>query len=331
MHDVLIIGAGQAGLALGKALKDAGRSFLILTAEEIGAQWKSCYDSLVLFTTRRYSSLPGLPMPGDPDGYASKDEFADYLAAYAQHFELPVERETVTKVLKENGVFTVITDKRTYIAEQVVVATGYRTLYLPPGAEGLHSSQYRNPAQIPPGKVLIVGGGNSGAQIAVELARTHQVSVALKHRVRAISPTYFGRTYSWWQERLRIDRIPTDSLLGPLVARAKDFVVGKELPQALKAGRIIARSAVVRTEGKKVWFADGSTDTFDTIIWATGFRPDHSFLLIPGAREHRRGVSAVPGLYFAGLRNQITNVSGNIYGTHVNTPYLLKHILAYYS
>src|SRR5689334_8831627 len=179
--DTVIIGGGQAGLALGHHLRRAGHRFAIVEAHDrVGDAWRRRWDSLTLFTPRRYDALPGFAFPGDPEGCPGKDEVADYLEAYAARFDLPVRLSSpVTSVRRAGaGLFTVDTAGWTVRARQVVVASGGFTGPFIPGFAArldggitqLHSRAYRNPGSVPDGEVLVVGGGNTGVQLARELA-----------------------------------------------------------------------------------------------------------------------------------------------------------------
>ena len=180
----VVIGGSQAGLAVGYHLAQRGLSFVILDENDrIGDAWRRRWDSLRLFTPGRYDGLPGMPFPGSPSSYPTKDEAADYLEAYARRFELPVRTGVkVGRLSKVGDRFEVICGEHTLFAENVVVATGaYHNPRVPPFARELdesivqlHSKEYRNPSQIQEGGVLVVGAGNSGAEIAIELARHHQ-------------------------------------------------------------------------------------------------------------------------------------------------------------
>src|SRR5436190_9682763 len=184
--DVAVIGAGQAWLAIGYFLRSQGRRFAILElADSIGSAWRERWDSLTLFTPRRYSALPGLPFPGDPDGYPTRDEVIAYFERYAETIELPIELDSEVKQLQQGDGerFSLEVDGRTVTADQVVIATGpFQTPYVPKLAEKLaidvfetHAVGYRRPEDVPAGTVLVVGGGNTGFQIAKELATTHRV------------------------------------------------------------------------------------------------------------------------------------------------------------
>ena len=192
--DVLVIGGGQAGLAMGYHLAQRGLSFQIVDAgAEIGHVWRSRWDSLRLFTSGRYDNLPGLPFPAAPDAYPGKDAVADYLQAYAARFELPVRPSTnVTSLTRGNGTYVAKAGGEVLEARQVVVATGpFQVPFLPPIADGLdpgvyqvHSAGYRHPQTVPPGSVLVVGAANSGCQIARELSATHRVELSACRRSR---------------------------------------------------------------------------------------------------------------------------------------------------
>src|SRR3954447_17025739 len=201
--EAVVIGAGQAGLAIGYFLGRQGRRFLIVeAADSIGPAWRSRWESLGLFTPRRCDSLPGLPFPGDPDGYPTRDEVIAYLERYAERFELPIELNSPAGSLSEDdGSFVLEIDGRTIEAEQVVVATGpFQAPYVPELADQLapdvfqiHSTAYREPPQIPDGAVLVVGGGNTGFQIAKELSSTHQVHLAVGSRQKPLPQSILGR------------------------------------------------------------------------------------------------------------------------------------------
>src|SRR5947207_6884966 len=183
--EVVVIGAGQAGLAIGQFLARAGRRFLIVDgADSIAAAWRARWDSLLLFTPRRYDSLPRLAFPGDPNGYPTRDEVVAYLKQYAARLELPIELDSrVLSLTKQDGEFLLDLGDRRIESEQVVVATGpFQTPRLPAVAADLapdvfqtHSTGYRKPSDVPEGTVLVVGGGNTGYQIAKELSATHAV------------------------------------------------------------------------------------------------------------------------------------------------------------
>jgi putative flavoprotein involved in K+ transport len=190
-YEVVVIGAGQAGLTMGYHLAQQGRRFVVLErSDSVASAWRVRWESLTLFTPRRYSALPGLPFPGDPDGYPTRDEVIEYLERYAKTFELPIEfNSNVRRLSREDGRFVLEVDGRTIAADQVVVATGpFQTPFIPQLAEDLapdvcqaHSTGYQRPSDVPEGTVLVVGGGNTGFQIAKELSSTHKVILSVRH------------------------------------------------------------------------------------------------------------------------------------------------------
>ena len=214
--DVAVIGAGQAGLAIGYFLAQQGRGFVILeSADSVGSAWRNRWDSLVLFTPRRYDSLPGLAFPGDLDGYPKRDEVIAYLEQYAASFELPIEfNSCVRSLTKMGGRFVVESSDRRIEADQVVVATGpFQVPNLPavsgqlgPDVFQIHSVHYRTPSDVPEGDVVVVGGGNTGFQIAKELSASHNVQLAIGSRQTPLPQRILGRDLFWWLTKLGASR-----------------------------------------------------------------------------------------------------------------------------
>jgi putative flavoprotein involved in K+ transport len=321
-YDVVVVGAGQAGLAIGNLLARRGRRFVIFDrAVSIGSAWRERWDSLTLFTPRRYDGLPGLDFPGDPDGYPHRDEVIGYLERYAETFELPIALESeVEKVTAEDGGFRLEvagTDVRT---DQVVVATGpFQTPYVPGLADGLeadvfqaHSTAYREPGGVPGARVLVVGGGNTGFQIAKELSRTHDVVLSVGSRQRPLPQRPFGRDLFSWLTTFRFFDVTAESRLGRRL-RSRDTLIGSSPREVRRLGVELTPRAVA-VSGRTVRFEDGSEVEVDAVIWATGYRPDYSWIELPvfDADErvrHRRGVTDVPGFYFLGLTWQHTRGS----------------------
>ena len=315
MYDVLVIGGGQAGLAAGYYLRDKNLSFAILDrAERVGNSWRERYDSLVLFSPRRYCSLPGLDLSGDPEGYPSKDEIADYLESYAKKCSLPIEHNTlVTKLDKVGSDFVLITNRGEYRARNVIVATGaFQKAYtpemakdIPVGTLSLHTRQYRNPSQIMGPRVLIVGAGNSGAQIAVELADKFAVTFYARHGLKFLPRRILGRSFHWWLDLFQLTHIMSDSFLGRLFRKRP--IVGTELKAALRDDKI---------KLVKVW---PDLNNFDTVIWATGFRPDFPWINLPDLKN-------TPGLHFLGLENSPTRSSGLLVGISRDAKFVVEQI-----
>ena len=225
-YDIVVIGAGQAGLAIGSFLKRQERNFVILEgADSIGSAWRDRWESLRLFTPRRYSGLPGLPFPGDPEGYPVRNEVIAYLERYADTFELPIELNSlVRRLTRENGQFVLEVEGRRIAAEQIVVATGpFQKPFIPEVASRLepevfqpHSTGYRKPSDVPEGTVLVVGGGNTGFQIAEELSNARRVVLAIGSR-----QTPLPATTAWPRSLLVADEDPSLQYNRRIAARSE--------------------------------------------------------------------------------------------------------------
>ena len=334
--DVIVVGGSQAGLAIAWHLACHHLRFVVLEAgPEIGHTWRSRWDSLTLFTPAQYDSLPGMPFPGPPDTYPTKDPVAGYLQAYAAAFGLPVRLNArVTALIQTAEGFEIRAGDGVFRARQVVVATApFQVPFMPPAAQKLdgsvsqlHSAAYRNPRALPPGPVLVVGGGNSGFQIAEELAATRPVDLSIATRAPMLPQRLAGRDLFWWLTRLGLMRVTAESRLGRRLRARPDFIIGSSR-RRLKAAGVRFRPAVAGAAGRTVRFADGSSLDVGIVIWATGYRPDYSWIHIPGVTRdgqviHRRGVTDVPGLYFLGLTWQHTRGSALLGFVHEDAAYL---------
>ncbi len=314
-RDVIVVGGGQAGLAVGHFLAKQNRSFTILEAAgEPAAAWRNRWDSLRLFTPARFDSLPGKPFPGDPASYPGRDDVVAYLSDYAESFALPVELNSAVRSVKPaDAGYLVETEGRNYAAEQVVVATGpFQRPRVPTIAGGLHSSvvslhssDYRSPGAIPPGPVLVVGGGNSGFQIAEELSATHEVHLSIGSRQAPLPQTILGRDTFRFLEATRLIYKTRDTRIGKRMA-ASETLVGYSPRKLRRRNGVTIRPRTTAAAGSTVTFEDGPALEVSSVIWATGFGLDHSFVEAPvfdahGEVVHRRGVTEAAGLYFLGL------------------------------
>jgi putative flavoprotein involved in K+ transport len=323
--DVLVIGGGQAGLAMGYHLAERGLRFEIVdAAPDVGHVWRSRWDSLRLFTSGRYSSLPGLPFPAAADTYPGKDEVADYLAAYAMEFALPVRLDTTVTSLTRagDGSYLVKAGADELETAHVVVATGpFQRPFTPPVAADLtpdvhqlHSAHYRRPEQLPEGRVLVVGAANSGCQIALELSATRTVELSVGQHLPTVPQRPLGRDVWSWASGLRLDRVTAGSRLGRRLA-GRDQIVGTGPRQLARRHGVVIRPRLAAVAGRSVTFADTTHAEYDAVVWATGFDTDDSWIDIPDATDERgrlrqsRGITASPGLYTLGRSWQHTRGS----------------------
>ena len=321
--DTLVIGGGQAGLSVGYHLGRRGVPFEILDANEhVGDSWRKRWDSLRLFTPARFSGLDGMPFPAPPRYFPTKDEMGDYLEAYAARFQLPVRCGVrVRRLTRENGRFVALTDDARFEAENVVVAmSDYQKPRVPDfaaeldgGIRALHSAHYRSPAQLREGPVLLVGAGNSGADIAMELAETHSVWMAgrdLGHIPFRIERRLAQALMVPLVLRVIFHRILTVST--PLGRKARPKKLGKGVglvrvkPKDLDRAGVERVPRVTRTLNGLPVLEDGRVLEPANVIWCTGFEAGFDWIDLPihGELEplHESGVVPTqPGLYFVGL------------------------------
>ncbi|MET1032489.1 flavin-containing monooxygenase [Domibacillus tundrae] len=342
MYETVIIGAGQAGLAMGYYLKKLNQSFILLDKNlAVGDEWRKRYDSLILFTPRMYSALPGLPLEGDPHGFPGKVEIALYLRRYAELFDLPIQLQTeVRSVRKEQDCFYIQTNDQVYEAKNIIVASGpFQTPKIPhfarslsPDILQLHSSQYKNPADLIEGNVLVVGGGNSGAQIAVEVSNEREVYLSVSQKMKFFPMKIGNKSIFWWFDKTGILKAPRHSWIAKKIQAGGDPIFGSELKDALASGTVIQKSRTVDGAGTTIRFQDQSMLDVQNIIWSTGFVLDYSWLKVRGALNaegqpiHTRGITPIEGLYFLGLPWQYRRGSALLQGVGEDAKYIAEHI-----
>jgi len=349
--ETVIIGAGQAGLSTGYHLRKRGRPFLILDGNpRIGDQWRAQWDTLRLYTPTKYNGLPGLPFPGERWGYPTKDEVADYLASYADRFDLPVRHSTrVEKLEAYDGRYVVTTGTGTIHADNVVVATGTfgKTPYLPdfavdldPGIRQLHSSEYRRPEQLKDGPVLVVGGSHSGTDIAYEVATSHptilcgrdpgQIPMRLdSRRAHVLFPVLLFVGKHLITRRTPIGRKAKDEVRfhgGPMLRVKREDLLARGVE------RVLDRVTGVR-DGLPVLGDDQVLDVAN-VVWATGFQQVFDWIRLPvigadGWPAEMRGVATdAPGLFFCGLAFQFGFTSMVLPGVGRDAAYVARQIAA---
>jgi putative flavoprotein involved in K+ transport len=345
--DTAIIGGGQAGLAAAYYVKQRGRTPVVLDENErIGDSWRKRWDSLRLFTPAKYDGLPGWRFPAARWSFPTKDEMADYMEAYAARFDLDVRTGVkIDRLSKQNGRFVIAADVESLEADNVIVATGsHRVPRLPDFARDLdprilqlHSSEYRSPAQLREGPVLIVGLGNSGAEIAGELVRTRPTSVSGKpygeipvpHGSRRFRLAFRVLRLFWHRVLTRSN--PIGRKLGPNAGN--DPLIRTKTKHLTEAGADRVGRVVGLRNGLPLLDDDRVLDV-PNVVWCTGFREDFSWIDLPifdedGKPRHDRGVvEDEPGLYFVGLIFQYSVTSDVLPGVGRDAEHVAKHIVS---
>lgn len=350
--ETVIIGAGQAGLATGYHLRKRGREFVILDSNaQVGDNWRAQWDTLRLYTPAKYDGLPGLPFPADKWSYPTKDQVADYLASYADRFDLPIRTKTRVETLEplDDGRYAVTTGEHRILADNVVVATGTfgRTPYLPdfavdldPAIRQLHSSEYRRLDQLKDGPVLVVGGSHSGTDIAYEVAPTHptvlcgrdpgQIPVRLEKKgARVFFPVFLFLGKHLITRRTPIGRKQLREVRyhgGPMLRVKREDLVERGVE------RVHNRVTGVQ-DGRPV-LDDGRVMDVSNVVWCTGFRQVYDWIKLPvigedGWPEEMRGVAdGAPGLFFCGLCFQFAFASMVLPGVSRDAEFVAKRIVA---
>jgi putative flavoprotein involved in K+ transport len=345
--DTVIIGGGQAGLATAYHLKKLGRPFAVLDAEQrVGDAWRKRWDSLRLFTPAKYDGLPGLRFPAPRWSFPTKDEMGDYLEAYASRFELPVRTGVfVDRVFSDGERYVVESGLQTFEADNVIVATGAHRIPRRPRFSAeldaritqLHTVDYRNPGQLRDGAVLVVGVGNSGAEVAFELARTHDVyhagtpSAEIPVRHGSVPSRFVLPLIRFVGTHVLTLRTPLGRKARPrFLVMATPLIRVKSNDLAAAGIERVSRVAGVR-DGLPL-LADGRVLDVANVVWCTGFEHDFSWLDLPvfddeGRPAHERGVVPTsPGLYFVGLRFQYAPVSDVLPGVGRDAAHVVRHL-----
>ena len=347
--ETVIIGGGQAGLAVGYHLAKRGRQFVILDANQrVGDAWRHRWDSLRVFTPARYDALPGWSFPAPAWSYPTKDQVADYLEAYAARFELPLRTGVrVDRLTRDGERYVVAAGDRWLEADHVVLAGGaYQRPRIPAFAQDLDPSllqldpnRYRNPSQLPDGGVLVVGAGNSGAEIAFEVSRTHPTWLSGPDvgRIPVRTGSVWDRLLTppvWWlASRVLTVTTPIGRKVRPR-ALTTTPPLERVRPRDLAAAGV---ERVPRTVGVRDGYPlleDGRVMDVSSVLWCTGFRPDYGWVDLPGFDQgavpvHERGiVTSQPGLFVVGLFFLYAFTSALLGGVGRDAEYIADHIAA---
>lgn len=348
-YETIIIGGGQAGLSVGYGLLKKGRSFLILDdSKKIGDAWRNRWDSLRLFTPAYLNKLDGMQLPGNQHTLITKDEMADYLEAYAQRFKLPIQSDVrVERLYKQGNHFIVSAGDKIYQSKNVVVAvSSFQTPRIPefakeinPSVVQLNTKDYRNPSQLKEGKVLIVGAGNSGAEIALDVVKEHQTFVSgrdvghIPFRIEtAIARYLLIRLVRFFGHNILNTSTPMGRRLRPRLLHSGGPLVRTKPKDLTNAGiERVARVSSVKN-GLPI-LADNRVLEVENIIWCTGFSPGFSWIELPvldekGEPFHKRGIiGSEPGLYFVGLHFLYAVTSATVTGMKRDARYIIKQIV----
>ena len=342
---VIVVGGGQSGLAAARALRELRMPTVILEASDRPTgSWPCYYDSLRVFSPAGYSSMPGMPFPGAPDHYPSRDEVTDYLERYAAQLDVEIQINTRVETIQQDGrVFLVFTgDGRVLPASGIVAASGsFSNPFRPrfPGEDTFvgelsHVADYRNPAPYAGRRVVVVGAGDSAAQVANELSPVATTSLATRHPVRFIPQRLGGRDIHYWLRETGFDTLPAVWLSkltdGAVVTDSVGF------RQTLAQGRVDQRPMFSALDGGQVVWSDGQREPVDAIILATGYRPSLHYLRELGALDehgapmHVAGISSTHvGLVYVGLEFQSSYASNTLRGVSEDAREVIAPLVAW--
>lgn len=346
-YDTLVIGAGQAGLSAAYHLAKKSVPFLVVdSADRVGGSWLNRWDSLKLFTPSIRDSLPGMPLSR---GYSfpSKDELIAYLERYVAHFGLPVRLGTpVDGLFREGDGFRVTSGEESFLVRNVVLATGVHRVprvpefapQLSPRIRQLHSSEYRNPGQLQPGPVLLVGAGNSGAEIGIDIAANHEV--LLSGRNVGYLPidirTWQGRLgfpVIWWvwEHVLTEHKKPGRKAQEEALAGHSEFLI-RQKEKDLQAAGITRTARITDVVDGLPRTEDGTILDVANVIWCTGFDPGFDWLDLDGLdssgrlASDRGAVRGQPGLYVLGQEFQYMFNSHTVGGVGKDAAHVVDHL-----
>ncbi|MBA6156702.1 NAD(P)-binding domain-containing protein [Tenacibaculum sp. S7007] len=344
MKDYIIIGAGQAGLAIAYYLNKQNANYLIVDANsETGAPWLKRWDSLKLFTPSEFNHLPGMKFPHKKGHYANKYEVADYLKAYVKEYNIPIEfDQKITYLKKENKVFTLKSDVKEFTAKNVIIATGPFHKPFTPKCHTkiskdiiqIHSEHYKSPNQLQEGATLVVGAGDSGVQILSEISDLDKpVYFSGNTNIMSIPQEFLGKTLWWWFSKIGFLTAHKYSWIGKKLSKGGQPVIGTDVKTLFKKKNVTCVGRTLDANEETITFEKQEINDIKNIVWATGFKPNFNW--IDGIEldddyypKNYRGVSDnIEGLYFLGLPWLYTRGSATLGGVKKDAKYLNKYIL----
>lgn len=343
MLDFVIVGGAQAGLSFAYYLKKMNKEFLIVDGDkEIGASWLNRWDSLKLFTPTEYNHLPGLNFKAPKGHYPDKYEVANYFKTYQEHFDIPIQFNTlITDVRKDAQGFTLTHNGGSIKAKNVVIATGpFHTPYTPPchqliskDVTQMHSNFYKSTEQLQEGAALVVGAGDSGYQILDEISKDNSRTVYFsgETKVKSIPQKFLGKTLWWWLTKVGFLKYNKYSWIGKRISRSTQPIIGTDVKEILARPNVIAVGRTKDASGPTIHFEKQSVSTIKNIVWATGYRPNFSWiegleLDVDNYPKNYRGVSNIEGLYFIGLPWMYTRGSATLGGVSKDAAYIADYI-----
>lgn len=343
MKDYIIIGAGQAGLAMAYYLRKQQKNFIMVDAnEEVGAPWLKRWDSLKLFTPSEYNNLPGMEFPFKKGHYANKYEVADYLKTYVKEFNIPIAFNQKIKSLKKEGnIFILKSDSQEYKTKNVIVATGpFHTPFTPPCHKNIsdsifqiHSEHYKSPSQLQDGDSLVVGAGDSGVQILDEISQTNiNVYFSGNTNIGSLPQEFLGKTLWWWFSKIGFLTANKYSWIGKKLSKGLQPVIGTDVKALFNKTNVTCVGRTLDAENNVIVFEKDRLSSIKNIIWATGFKPNFNWIEDIKLDDKQypqnfRGVSEnIDGLYFIGLPWLYTRGSATLGGVKKDAEYLSKHI-----
>ncbi|MEO9503311.1 MAG: NAD(P)/FAD-dependent oxidoreductase [Nonlabens ulvanivorans] len=343
MLDYVVIGGAQAGLSMAYHLQKQNKKFIVIDGEkEVGASWLNRWDSLKLFTPTEYNHLPGLKFRAPKNHYPTKFEVANYFKSFVEKFDIPIQLNTLVTSVRKNKKTFIIEYKDGFIeSKNVIVATGpFHIPYTPPCHTKasqeilqIHSNYYKNADQLQEGDALVVGGGDSGYQILNEISKdsTRTVYFSGDTTVKSLPQQFLGKTLWWWFTITGFLNYNKYSWIGKKINSSTQPVIGTDVKGILSRENVIPVGRTKDASDQKIIFENKKVSTIKNIIWATGYRPNFSW--IEGLEldannypKNYRGISNIKGLYFMGLPWMYTRGSATLGGVSKDADFLANYI-----